>query len=59
LKLNKQMENWVYWSLCSLGGIWATEISPKFSILGLIYSQYASYPRYTERNFSPCSLMWT
>jgi len=27
LKLNKQMEDWSYWSFCSFGWTWVTEIS--------------------------------
>jgi len=35
VKLNKQMENWIWWSCCSFGGTWGFEISAKFSILAL------------------------
>ena len=39
LKLNKQMENLIYWSFCSFGRTWGSEISAEFSILVRRYSQ--------------------
>ena len=36
LKLNIQMENWIYWSFFfSLGKTWGSEISAKFSVLSI------------------------
>jgi len=53
LKLNKSMENWIWWSFCSFRGTWGSEISAMFSLLTWVNCEAVIGGLWANQEFSP------